>query len=57
MWELLNLKFDKRTARNILVFPVIVFIRVPLVICYWVVEWLFHNMEYWVDKLPAWKSN
>lgn len=56
MWKMLNLKWDYRTLRNILMLPVILFIRVPVLLFFWGIEWINDWSEVVNDILPAWKS-
>ena len=56
MWKQFNFKFDKRTAKNIAVTPFIIFIRVPIVLLYWGMEWSVKHLEVIAGKLPGWDS-
>jgi len=52
----INLKWDLRTLRNILIFPIILFVSVPVILVLWGMEWVIDRSEIIEDKLPAWKS-
>jgi hypothetical protein len=55
IWHSLNLKWDKRTLYNVLKFPFIVFVRIPIVLFFWGIEWINDWSEVITDKLPAWQ--
>lgn len=51
--KLLNISADKRTAKNFAVFPIIIFVRIPLVLIILLGDWL----DNYYDYIPAWDSN
>ena len=55
MWELFNFKWDKRTARNIILLPILV-LRIPVVWFLWGIEWINDRADWIGDTWPAWKS-
>ena len=56
MLKLLNFRYDKRTLYNILKFPLIIFVRVPVTLFFWGIEWINDWSEVIHDKLPGWKT-
>ena len=52
----LNIKKDKRTFRNIVLLPFTIFIRIPLVLLFWIIEWMAEWSDIVYDKLPGWRS-
>lgn len=55
MLELFNFKWDKRTARNIVMLPLII-LRIPIILFFWGIEWINDWSEWVADTWPAWKS-
>lgn len=50
----LNIKADKRTAKNFALLPIMVFVRIPLVLLIFFGEYISENLY---DYLPGWDSN
>jgi hypothetical protein len=49
-----DLKWDRRTLFNILKFPLIILIRVPVVLFFRGIAYIDDYSEVVIDKLPAW---
>lgn len=57
MWQLLNIKLDKRTIYNVLFrLPVILCVRIWFVLLIWFFQWLTKWMEYVYDVMPGWET-
>ena len=56
MLKLFNFKWDMRTLCNILKFPFIITIRPLFFLFFIMVDFAHHNMDYWDEYIPAWKS-
>lgn len=56
MFEKLNFKWDRRTLLNILKFPIIIFVRIPIVLFFRGIQWLNDNEYKLTDKLPGWET-
>jgi hypothetical protein len=48
-----NMKWDKRTAWNIVKFPFII-LGIPVTLFFWGIEWVSDWSEIVTDKLPKW---
>lgn len=56
MWKMLNIRADKRTAINFAILPVILFVRVPFVLLFWVFEFMQKWFDIALDYMPGWRS-
>jgi hypothetical protein len=56
MKELLNLCWDKRTAFNIMKFPFIICLRVPVTLFFIGIAYINDWSDVVNDKLPGWDS-
>lgn len=56
MWKMLNFKWDKRTLYNVLKFPFIITLRVPIVLFLWFAGYVESKSNVISDKLPAWET-
>jgi hypothetical protein len=56
MWKRLNFKWDRRTFKNILKFPLIIFLRIPVTLLFWGIEWVNDRSNFIHNILPGWES-
>lgn len=53
MWRKFNFKRDKRTFFNFVKLPAIIFLRIPYVLIYYLLEYTVEKMQVAYDYIPG----